>query len=278
MSRRSPAAAELFARGGKNAVIARRLRVSQRSVERWRRSWREGGTRALHSTGPPSLPKLSDAQFARLERELEQGPLAWGFADQRWTLLRIKALIGRRFHVGYTVQGVWRLLRRHGWSCQRPARRAIERDDAAIEVGKKEVWPAVENRGGPGRLGLFRGRIGSGAETATGTDLGPARTDTGGAGTQWRYWPGVHRRLVQGESGRAILRENPAPTAESRRQSAGQRRPLPHRHHTTAPRSTHPRLPGTTYQGRQVQARDHPLSEALRRMRNLPPYPAVSTA
>jgi putative transposase len=137
-------AAELFAHGEKNAAIARRLRVSQRSVERWRRSWREGGTRALHSTGPPSLPKLSDAQFARLERELEQGPLAWGFADQRWTLLRIKTLIGRRFHVGYTVQGVWRLLRRHGWSCQRPARRAIERDDAAIEVWKKEVWPAVE--------------------------------------------------------------------------------------------------------------------------------------
>jgi transposase len=137
-------AAELFAGGEKNAAIARTLRVSERSVERWRRSWRQGGAQALRSTGPPSLPRLSQAQFARLERELEQGPLACGFADQRWTLLRIKTLIGRRFHIGYTVQGVWRLLRRNGWSCQRPARRAIERDDAAIEVWKKEVWPTVE--------------------------------------------------------------------------------------------------------------------------------------
>ncbi|KAB8185996.1 helix-turn-helix domain-containing protein [Microbispora catharanthi] len=52
--------------------------------------------------------------------------------------------VGVRFHIGYTVQGVWYLLRRNGWSCQRPARRAIERDEAAIEVWK-EVWPQVED-------------------------------------------------------------------------------------------------------------------------------------
>ncbi|MEU7910696.1 winged helix-turn-helix domain-containing protein [Microbispora bryophytorum] len=137
-------AAEMFARDEKNAQIARTLRVTERSVERWRRAWREGGTAALASQGPVSLPKLSPEQFARLEAELERGPLAHGFADQRWTLMRIKTLIGRLFHVGYTVPGVWLLLRRNGWSCQRPARRAIERDEAAIEVWKKEVWPQVE--------------------------------------------------------------------------------------------------------------------------------------
>ncbi|MFD8723515.1 winged helix-turn-helix domain-containing protein [Streptomyces sp. NPDC059629] len=42
------------------------------------------------------------------------------------------------FHVRYTVQGLWKLLRRHGWSAQVPLRRAIERDDEAIEV-----WKAV---------------------------------------------------------------------------------------------------------------------------------------
>ncbi|GGN99628.1 winged helix-turn-helix domain-containing protein [Microbispora bryophytorum] len=54
-------------------------------------------------------------------------------------------LIGRMFHLGYTVQEVWYLLRRNGWLCRRPARRAIERDEAAIEVGKKEVWSLVED-------------------------------------------------------------------------------------------------------------------------------------
>ncbi|MFF4339590.1 winged helix-turn-helix domain-containing protein [Kitasatospora sp. NPDC001540] len=43
----------------------------------------------------------------------------------------------------YTVEGTWRLLERHGWSWQQPTRRAIERDDAAAEVWKKETWPRV---------------------------------------------------------------------------------------------------------------------------------------
>lgn len=74
---------------------------------------------------------------------MERGPLAHGWAGQRWTPARIKTLIGRLFHVSYTVEGTWRLLKRHGWSWQQPARRAIERDDDAVEVWKKETWPRV---------------------------------------------------------------------------------------------------------------------------------------
>ncbi|WP_328745067.1 winged helix-turn-helix domain-containing protein [Streptomyces sp. NBC_00285] len=48
------------------------------------------------------------------------------------------------FHVGYTVQGVWRLLKRHGWSCQVSVRQALERDEAVIEVWKAEVWPRAK--------------------------------------------------------------------------------------------------------------------------------------
>jgi hypothetical protein len=39
-------------------------------------------------------------------------PAAHGFAGyQRWTLDRIKTLIGKMFHVGYTAEGVWKLMR-----------------------------------------------------------------------------------------------------------------------------------------------------------------------
>ncbi|TQS12365.1 helix-turn-helix domain-containing protein, partial [Microbispora hainanensis] len=37
-------AAEMFEQGVTNAAVARTLRVTHRSVERWRRAWREGGT------------------------------------------------------------------------------------------------------------------------------------------------------------------------------------------------------------------------------------------
>ncbi|WP_433497076.1 winged helix-turn-helix domain-containing protein [Sphaerimonospora sp. CA-214678] len=139
-------AAEMFARNEKNAQIARILRVTERSVERWRRAWREGGEGALVSKGPPARPKLTPAQFAQLEVELERGPLAHGFADQRWTLTRIKILIERIFLISYTVPGVWTLLQRNGWSCQRPVQQAIKRDEAAIEVWKKETWPQAGRR------------------------------------------------------------------------------------------------------------------------------------
>ncbi|MFJ3505782.1 transposase [Streptomyces sp. NPDC090135] len=137
-------AAERFARGEASSVIAKDLRVSVRSVQRWRQMWDEGGPRALRSQGPASLPRLSEKQFAQLEAELAKGPAAHGWEDQRWTLSRVKTVIGRRFHLTYTIQGVRKLLVRNGWSCQVPARRAMERDDDLVAGWVKEVWPCAE--------------------------------------------------------------------------------------------------------------------------------------
>lgn len=147
-------AAERFARGEKTSRIAKDLRVTERSVERWRRAWREG----LASRGSPGRPRLTDAQFAALERELVKGPVAHGWPGQRWILARVKTVIGRRFHCTVSIAGVWRLLKRHGWSWQAPARRALERDDESIALWKKQVWPEVE---------ASRRRSGSGSSSRT---------------------------------------------------------------------------------------------------------------
>jgi transposase len=138
-------AAERFARGDSAGEIARDLRVTECSVRRWRRAWQAGGTQALKSRGPVSRERLSPQQRARLEAELRKGPLAHGFAgDQRWTLKRIKTLIGKLFRTGYTIEGVWKLLRRHGWSCQVPVRRAVERDAEEIAAWKAGVWTDIK--------------------------------------------------------------------------------------------------------------------------------------
>ena len=99
-------AAERFEQGEDNAVIAYELRVSIRSVQRWRMAWTHGGEPALTSKGPASLPRISDELFALLETELGKGAVAHGWPDQTLTLSRIKTLIGRRFHKSYTIQGV----------------------------------------------------------------------------------------------------------------------------------------------------------------------------
>ncbi|MFE7478586.1 helix-turn-helix domain-containing protein [Streptomyces sp. NPDC057575] len=76
-------AAERFARGEGSTAIAKDLRVSVRSVQRWRHAWAEGGPRSLRSQGPASLPRLSDQQFTQLEAELAKGPAAHGWEDPR---------------------------------------------------------------------------------------------------------------------------------------------------------------------------------------------------
>ncbi len=98
----------------------------------------------LRSSGPANAPTVTDAQFAVLEEELGKGPSAHGFEDERWTLVRVQTLIRRCLRVSLSVATVWRLLKRHGWSWQAPARRALERDEHAVELWKKEVWPRVK--------------------------------------------------------------------------------------------------------------------------------------
>jgi Winged helix-turn helix len=102
-----------------------------------------------------------------------------GWPDQTWTLSRIKTLIGRRFHKSYTVQGVAALLKRHGWSCQVPARRAVERDDAAVAGWVKETWPDVE---GPWR----RSTAGSSSKTRLRFPRDAGSGDSGSDGSHER--------------------------------------------------------------------------------------------
>ncbi|WP_324614794.1 winged helix-turn-helix domain-containing protein [Streptomyces albireticuli] len=121
-------------------------------MQRWRRSWQDDGPQALTSRGPAARPKLSEALLAVLEQELAKGPVAHGWPDQTWTLARIKTLIGHRFHKTLALSTIMEMLRRHGFSHQVPARRALERDEEKITGWVKDTWPQVEasrRRSGP---------------------------------------------------------------------------------------------------------------------------------
>jgi len=100
-------AARMFEQDVSPVQVAGRLRVSTKSAYQWRRRWRAGGEAALASTGAGgAVCRLSQAQLARLRAALDGGPAAWGWGqDQRWTLARVTTLIGRLFHVRYTLRG-----------------------------------------------------------------------------------------------------------------------------------------------------------------------------
>src|SRR5215470_13270119 len=135
------AAADLIEAGASDREVAKRLRVSRMSANRWRRALAAGGRPALASKGAGGARcKLSPAQLRELEAVLDAGPAAWGWQDQCWTLARIGELIRDRFGVAYTLAGLDVLLHRIGWSVQVPARRAAERDEAAIAAWREEAW------------------------------------------------------------------------------------------------------------------------------------------
>ena len=140
------AAAEMIESGASDLEVARRLRVSRMSANRWRRALAAGGREALASKGAGAKCKLTAAQLGELEAVLEAGPAACGYEDQCWTLARVADLVWQRFGVEYTLGGVHVLLHRTGWSVQVPARRAAERDEAAVARWREETWPVIKGR------------------------------------------------------------------------------------------------------------------------------------
>ena len=88
--------------------------------------------------------RLGAAQLARLRAALDGGPAAWGWGeDQRWTLARVTTLIGRLFHVRYTLRGTSYLLHRIGYTPQVPVHRAAERNEKAIMAWRTGTWAKV---------------------------------------------------------------------------------------------------------------------------------------
>ena len=135
-------AGALFAAGRSQVEVARQLGVARQNVSRWHARWRHGGLAALRSAGPTGYaPRLSDQQLHRIDQALRQGARAHGFDTDHWTLERVTTVIEQLTEVSYHPGHTWKLLRRMGWRLQRPARRAVERDEQAIARWVAEDWP-----------------------------------------------------------------------------------------------------------------------------------------
>jgi transposase len=154
MEARRMRAADLFTKQVSQVEIARELGVAHQTVSDWHERWRSGGKKALRSAGRAGrLPKVTEADLARVDAALRKGPKAHGYATELWTLARVAEVIEEETGVRYHPGHVWKVLHQMGWSRQRPARQAVERDDAAIERWVNERWPRVKKTPGPGVLG-----------------------------------------------------------------------------------------------------------------------------
>jgi transposase len=145
--RRRLSAAKMFKAGSYPAAVARQLGVTRQAASHWFALWHANGKEGLRGamqTGRPS--KLSQDQLRTVEGLLLQGPQAHGYATALWTLARIAKVIRKHLKVKFHPGHVWRLLGELGWSCQRPERRARERDERAIRCWLRHDWPRIKKQ------------------------------------------------------------------------------------------------------------------------------------
>lgn len=137
----------LWKEGKTPASIARALSASRSSVSRWLQAFERQGPRGLAAKPIPGrTPHLSAKQKQRLERLLCKGALATGYKTDLWTLKRIAKLLKHHFGIQYHPAHVWKVLQQLGWSCQKPERRATQRDEAAIAHWKRYKWPQIKKK------------------------------------------------------------------------------------------------------------------------------------
>src|SRR3989442_7094753 len=146
MEVRRQLAARLFAAGkSTQGAIARRLGVSRQSVMRWFHAWRRGGRAALRGAGRAGRrPKLGPGALSQIDAALRQGPRAFGFATNLWTLARVAVVIKRQSGVQYHPAHVWRLLRKLDWTLHRLAHRAREPAEAPVPQGGSTRGPRLK--------------------------------------------------------------------------------------------------------------------------------------
>jgi len=146
MEARRLTAVPYFRRKWSERRIAEKLGVSSPSIHAWKVAWKERGEKGLHSGeyGPASRLSKRDERVVR--RKILKGASVYGFSGDFWTLARLTSAIKQWTGVEYEDRSVWHVLHRLGFSCQKPVKRALERDEKAIRTWLNETWPTIKKR------------------------------------------------------------------------------------------------------------------------------------
>ena len=145
--RRRVRAGRMLLAGKTPAEAAHAVGVARQTAYTWKAILDEGGIDALRAMPAPGRPaRLDEVQLQALGRVLVQRPTAHGFGTELWTLKRVGVLIERLYGVKFGQTQIWRILGGLGFSVQKPERRAIERDEDAVQTWKRKTWPALKKK------------------------------------------------------------------------------------------------------------------------------------
>lgn len=137
----------LYETGWQQKEIAEALGVTRGAVSQWIKRAQEGGLEALDTpprTGRPM--RLSQADRRRLIKLLAKGAESFGFRGAVWTNPRVAKLIEQEMGVRYHPAHVSRILKKLGWTPQKPLVQAKQRKPEEIERWWQERWPEMKKK------------------------------------------------------------------------------------------------------------------------------------
>ena len=138
--------------GWKRKDVAAFLGVHPETVGEWVRAHRVGGDAALAAKPHPGRkPFLTADQEKRVLGWLADPPTKHGFRTDLWTAKRVAHLIENRLGVKFHPHYLREWLAKRDYTPQKPARRARQRDQEAIDRWLKEDWPRIKKTPGGGR-------------------------------------------------------------------------------------------------------------------------------
>jgi transposase len=143
---RRRAVAQVFS-GQTQAAVAQALGVHPVTVAKWMVRHREVGAAGLVARPTPGRPRfLSPTQELLVKAWLRQKPTDHGFRTDLWSARRVVELIRREFGVTFHPASMRRWLTERGYSPQRPARQARQRNDDAVFDWVANDWPRIQKK------------------------------------------------------------------------------------------------------------------------------------
>lgn len=141
MERRRKRAMGWHLKGWSQYRIAKKLGVSFEAVSNWVGQYKSGGLEGLATLGRPG-PKssLTDDDRKKVRSAILRGPQAYGYDTGIWTLERMAAIIRKLTKATFKTTHTWRIVTMLGFSCQKPDRRAKERDEKAIKNWRQRTF------------------------------------------------------------------------------------------------------------------------------------------
>jgi len=128
----------------------RLYRVSRAAVIKWTSIYRKKGIKGLHKKvqgRPQSRGKLAGWQAAWVVRTItdkcpEQLKMPWGL----WTRDAIQALIKDNYKIDLSISSVSRLLKKWGFTAQKPIRKAYQRNPKVIGQWMQKEYPKIHRQ------------------------------------------------------------------------------------------------------------------------------------